>query len=152
MALTHDFVAFPELTNGQMNQFYFDSPHKQITEDFEGEVVKVHDGDTITMRTNFRDFDFQVRFVSTNAPELSEDGGERSRVWLDNIILNQIVTVRVDKKNRVGKFGRLLGNVEFGGMSINEASIINGMATPFDRRFEGEVEDLNKILQEGVIK
>ena len=45
--MAHDFKQFPELTNSQMVMYYFQSPHKQITEPFEAKVVKVTDGDTI---------------------------------------------------------------------------------------------------------
>ena len=31
--MVHDFKQWPELTNGQMAYYYFDSPHKQIGED-----------------------------------------------------------------------------------------------------------------------
>ena len=39
--MAHDFKLFPELTNAQMDLYYFESPHRQITEDFIGKVVKV---------------------------------------------------------------------------------------------------------------
>ena len=32
--MPHDFINYPELTNNQMNFYYFESPHKQITENF----------------------------------------------------------------------------------------------------------------------
>ena len=46
MVFEHDFEEFPELTNRQIDEFGFTSPHKQLTEGFEATVVKVHDGDT----------------------------------------------------------------------------------------------------------
>ena len=57
----HDYKKFPELTNKQINEFGFQSPHKQITEDFDATVVHVTDGDTIRLRTDFRDFTFPLR-------------------------------------------------------------------------------------------
>ena len=48
--MAHDFKTFPELTNNKMEIYYFESPHRQILEDFEGEVVKVTDGDTIHVK------------------------------------------------------------------------------------------------------
>ena len=70
--MARDFDKFPELNNAQMVFYYFESPHKQILEDIEVEVIRVHDGDTITVRWDQRDFDFPVRFLETNAPELRE--------------------------------------------------------------------------------
>ena len=48
--MVHDFNRFPELTTSQMAESYFESPHKQVSGDFRATVVKVHDGDTITVR------------------------------------------------------------------------------------------------------
>jgi len=54
--MAHDFKRFPELTNNQMNLYYFDSPHQQIAEDFDAKVVNVHDGDTVRLEVSWRDF------------------------------------------------------------------------------------------------
>ena len=143
--MAHDFKKYPELTNSQMQFYYFESPHKQITEDFEAEVVKVHDGDTITLRVNFRDFDFPLRFLNTNAPELNE-GGEESKEWLKSRLLDKKVSVKINPNQRVGKYGRLLGEVIFGGTNINEESIMMGRATPFDQRDEGQIPRFEKWL------
>ena len=45
--MPHDFKLFPELTNSQMQIYYWDSPHKQITKNFMAKVLRVKDGDTI---------------------------------------------------------------------------------------------------------
>ena len=60
MVFEHDYKNFPELSNRQIEEFGFSSPHKQYTEDFDAFVVRVHDGDTITLRTPERDFTFEV--------------------------------------------------------------------------------------------
>ncbi len=142
----HDFKNFPELTNSQMDIYYFESPHKQIISDFMATVVKVHDGDTITVRTNFRDFDFPIRFLNTNAPELNERGGHESRDWLKNKIEGAEVEILINPRKRVGKYGRLLGRVFHRGMDINDESIRVGHSTTFENRREGLLPDLNKEL------
>jgi len=130
--MVHDFKAWPELTNNQMDFYYFESPHKQITDDFSGRVVKVHDGDTITMRTDFRDFDFPVRLLYIGAPEIKQDGGVKSRNWLADKILNEDVEVLIKPNNRIEKWGRLLGIVLFNGMSMNQASLDAGESIDFE--------------------
>lgn len=144
MTAEHDFKNFPELTNNQMNEFYFDSPHKQITEDFVAKVVNVHDGDTIRVEWTERDFDFPIRLSNINSPELDEEGGEQSRSWLENILLNQEVEILIDIDNRVEKWGRLLGEILFQGMNINELSMIENQSKPFE---DGEFENFKKIEQ-----
>ena len=141
----HDFKAFPELRNSQMDTLYFESPHKQITEDFRAKVTKVMDGDTIRVETNFRDFDFPIRLLGTNAPELNE-GGEESGNWLRNKILGEDVDIIIDRKIRVGKYGRLLGVILHRGVNVNDESMMMGHATTFESRQEGKIPNVNMEL------
>lgn len=142
--MPHDFIKFPELTNSQMALYYFESPHKQILEDIRVNVIKVHDGDTITVEWNQRDFNFPVRFLDTNSPELNEPGGDESRDWLKARIGGKEIDLIIDKDQRVGKWGRLLAKVMFGGVDINEESIMIGKSTTFENRKEAEIPDFNK--------
>ena len=143
--MVHDFEKFPELTNRQLEEMQFESPHPQITEDFHAAVVKVHDGDTITLRTDFRVFDFPLRFLGIDAPEMNA-GGEVARDWLRGRILKSIVQIKIDIKNRVDKYGRLLGKVFFGGLDIGEEELNLGYAVPFARRNEGKLPNIDKEL------
>ena len=145
--MPHDFALWPELTNNQMELYYWESPHKQILDDFEATVVKVHDGDTITVTCNFRDFKFPVRFLGTNAPELNESGGKEAQKWLEGILLNEEVNILVDKKQRVGKWGRILGIIMHKGINVNEESMRAGRATSFEERDVGQLPDLNKMFK-----
>ena len=129
----HDFKRFPELANSQMDFYYFDSPHKQITEDFTARVVRVIDGDTIRVDWFERDFDFPVRFLNTNATELGE-GGIKSKKWLEGRILGEEVMILIDEKQRVGRWGRILGEIIFNGININQESIDLGFAVPFGQQ------------------
>ena len=144
----HDFVRFPELTNSQMNIYYFDSPHTQITGDFDAEVVKVHDGDTVTLRWNERDFDFPLRFRDTAAPELDEPGGSQSQSWLEAQLLGKEVRIEVDPFNRVEKWGRLLGNVILEGQNMGLASINEGHSRPWNERKAGDIPDFDKVVRD----
>lgn len=121
--MTHDFKKYPELTNNQMQFYYFESPHKQITEGFLAKVAKVIDGDTIRVKTDFRDFDFPIRFLYIAAVELDEKGGGKSQRWLENQIMGEEVYIRVNPKMRVEKWGRLLGEIIHMGININQLSM-----------------------------
>ena len=134
MAHEHDFKRFPELTNAQMGLYYFDSPHKQIAEDFWAKVVRVKDGDTIQVKTDFRNFDFPIRFSNILAAELNEKGGIESQKWLSSQILNEEVEIIVNPKNRVEKWGRLLGQVRHRGFDIGELSIQNNKSTNLEEQ------------------
>ena len=145
--MPHDFKKFPELANSQMAEFYFESPHKQIVENFLAKVVKVHDGDTITLEVDFRDFVFPLRLLNIDAPEMKDgEPGRESRDWLKDMILNEEVEIIMDRKQRVGKWGRLLGKVFFNGMDIGQESMMTGHSEEFGARKLGMIPDINKQL------
>lgn len=145
MQLDHDFERFPELTNSQLNDLLFLSPHPQITEDFEGRVEKVHDGDTVTLSTLGRSFSFPLRLLDIDAPELN-DGGKAAGDWLRARILGKRVMVLIDPKNRVGKYGRLLGRIISDGLDVGDEMLRLGMVLPFGSKKEGEPVDLDKLF------
>jgi endonuclease YncB( thermonuclease family) len=128
--MPHDFKKYPELTNNQMQFYYWDSPHKQIVEGFIAQVVKVTDGDTVRVKWDERDFDFPVRMINIDAPELGE-GGRRSKQWLANRILGEEVYIVINDRLRVGKWGRILGEIIHQGININEESMMLGHSVPF---------------------
>jgi len=135
--MAHDFKRFPELRNSQMNLYYFDSPHQQIAEDFDARVLRVVDGDTVRLEVGFRNFDFPLRLSNLLAPELNEAGGVRSRNRLRSLIEGKLVEVIVNKANRVGKWGRLLGEVRERGFDIGQQMVQEGFAVSLDEEQPG---------------
>ena len=131
--MAHNFKLWPELTNNQMQIYYFESPHKQILAPFIAKVVKVTDGDTIRVLWAERDFNFPVRMAELAAPELSERGGLDSQKFMSNEILGEEVEI-IPTKSRVEKWGRLLANVMFLGKDMSAQSIDNGHAVSWKNR------------------
>ena len=126
----HDFKRFPELTNNQMQFYYFDSPHKQITESFSGKVVRVIDGDTIRVTHPDRYFDFPIRLSFINSAEM-EEGGLASKKFLENQILGEEVKIEINPEKRTEKWGRLLGEIIHMGQNINQMSMDWGYSVEF---------------------
>ena len=149
--LTHDFVRYPELTNTQMQTMSLQSPHDQISSDFTASVVKVHDGDTVTLSCDFRNFVFPLRLLDIDAPELNEDGGHESKDWLIGQILGEVVDIQINPLKRVGKYGRLLGTIIHKGININLASMMLGYSKPFNSRFESKIMPINSYFMEVTI-
>ncbi len=150
--MLHDFKNYPELTNAQMDEFYFASPHKQIFEDFDAKVVSVHDADTITLLWKERDFKFPIRISNISARELEETpnrdtsyqlsaDGKTAQQWLENLVLGKMVTIRINSENRVDKWGRLLGQVELLKIDVGEEGINLGMVTTWEFRNDGKIQD-----------
>jgi endonuclease YncB( thermonuclease family) len=145
--MVHDFKKYPELRNSQMALYYFDSPHKQITESFWAKVKKVTDGDTVRLTWKERDFDFPLRISKIASPELDESNGEESKNWLERIILNEEVYIQIDKNKRVEKWGRLLGEIIHKGINMGDESIRQGFSVLFRNRKDGTISDFNKELE-----
>lgn len=137
MVNEHDFKKFPELTDTQMELLYHKSPHRQILEDFQATVTKVIDGDTLELYWKGRDFTFPLRMLDINAPEMNEPQGKEVQSWLELKILDKKVDIVIDPKQRVGKWGRLLGKVIHRGLDIGEFMMILGKVTSFEARDEG---------------
>ena len=128
--MAHDFKAFPELSNNQMQFYYFDSPHKQMVEPFTAKVIRVKDGDTVQVTTQDRDFDFPIRLARIASPEIDEVGGRQSQRWLESELLGEDVHIVLDRK-RVGKWGRLLGTIYHIGRNMNDISLDLGYSIKF---------------------
>lgn len=145
----HDWKNYPELANSEIAEFGFASPHVQFVEDFQALVVRVHDGDTVTLRSDLRDFDFPLRFLSIDAPELNTGvPGEEARDFVKGLCEGEMVEVKIDGTNRVDKYGRLLGDVVVAGQSVSEVELMFGYALPFESRLDGSLPDLNKTFGE----
>ncbi len=145
MVEQHDFKEFPELTKRQLEEFGFTSPHKQIEEDFRATVVKVHDGDTVTLRTDFRDFDFPLRLLDIDTKELNE-GGEDAGDWVRQRLEGEEVDIIIDRDRRVDKYGRLLGKILHRGLDLGTELMMIGLAVPFEQRGEDAIPKMEKIF------
>lgn len=105
-----------------------------------GQVIKVYDGDTITIASKlpFNDsplYRLSVRLNGIDTPEIkskSEDEkicAKEVRDELAKLILNKIITLKNIKSE---KYGRILADVYFGDLHINEWLIQNRMAVKYD--------------------
>lgn len=135
----HDFKAFPELRNNQLADLECVSPHPQLKEDFEAVVVKVSDGDTISLHISSRDFDFPLRISEINTKELSEGvEGMNAKDWLARRLTGELVYIVLDDK-RVEKWGRLLGKVRHKGIDVGQEMVNLGLAVLWENRNDGKI-------------
>ena len=112
-----------------------------------GTVVKVADGDTITLRDS-NHIRHKIRLSGVDAPEKSQPYGKRSQKSLSDLVFGKIVRVDTYKADR---FGRELGKVLFKGQDVNLEQLKRGLAwhykafeleqTPEDRRIYGSAEN-----------
>jgi endonuclease YncB( thermonuclease family) len=99
-----------------------------VAADFSGRVLKVQDGDRLTVLVNRQQV--RVRLESIDAPELGQAFGKRSRRSLADICAAKIASVVRTGKDR---YGRTLGWVTCAGVEANSAQVRRGMAWVFAR-------------------
>jgi len=91
--------------------------------DFNGKVVRVVDGDSITVLREREPV--QVRLVDIDAPERAQPFGTRSKQSLENLVRGQDVRVVERGKDR---YQRTLGRVYRGNLDVNAEQVRQGMA------------------------
>lgn len=65
---------------------------------FNGKVVSIHDGDTITILQGKQQI--KVRLFGIDAPELEQPYGKKSKQFLANLIAGEVVEVEPKGKDR----------------------------------------------------
>jgi micrococcal nuclease len=103
-------------------------------------VVKVYDGDTITVAAKlpFNEspiYRFSVRLRSIDSPEIKGESEKEcqlaieSRDALHNLIFDKIIELRHNGKE---KYGRLLADLYYKDLHINKWMVDNGYAVKYD--------------------
>lgn len=90
---------------------------------FNGKVVSIHDGDTITILQGKQQI--KVRLFGIDAPELKQPYGKKSKQFLASLIAGQVVEVEPKGKDR---YKRTLGIIYYKWQDINVQMVLNGYA------------------------
>lgn len=108
---------------------------------YEGVVVKVKDGDTITLLDS-DERSHEVRLAGIDAPEKKQAFGQRSKQSLSDLAYMRKATVHFDKKDRYGReVGKLLVNES----DVNLEQIKRGMAWVY-RQYQRELSEEDRVL------
>ena len=94
-------------------------------EQLAGKVIRIADGDTITILLQGQKKQEKVRFFGIDAPESHQDFGQRSRKFLSDLIFGRIVIVESDGRDQ---YGRIVGTVYLGKLNVNLTMVKNGYA------------------------
>ena len=89
-----------------------------------GQVVKVADGDTITLKKTDGQT-IRIRFLGIDAPEHDQAGGPASKAHLESLVAGRNVTVRY---RNLDQYGRTVGKVLVDGKDINLSQLQTGNA------------------------
>lgn len=89
-----------------------------------GKVVKVSDGDTITILTE-KNEQVRIRFSGVDCPEKSQEFGQKAKEFTANLCAGKQVKVISQSKDR---YGRVLGVVMVDGVNVNKELLKEGLA------------------------
>lgn len=93
-------------------------------ETIEGLVVRVADGDTITVLDADKVL-HKIRLAGIDAPERTQPFGQRSKNSLSDLVFSKSVTIDTNKRDR---YGREVGKVIVDGLDANLEQVKRGMA------------------------
>ncbi|WP_239005238.1 thermonuclease family protein [Legionella sp. MW5194] len=94
-----------------------------------GLVIKIADGDTLTILTNNHK-QIKIRLTEIDAPEKSQPFGNKSKQSLAKLCFNKMATVTTQKHDR---YGRVLGRVSCNGIDANSEQVKLGMAWVYNK-------------------
>ncbi|MDP3615311.1 MAG: thermonuclease family protein [Rubrivivax sp.] len=94
-----------------------------------GRVVRVIDGDTVVVLVQHKQV--RVRLAGIDAPERpGQPFSAVSRDALASVVAGKVVTVTFDQEDQ---YGRVIGQVDAGGVNANRAQLRAGMAWVYSR-------------------
>jgi endonuclease YncB( thermonuclease family) len=96
---------------------------KPIGTQFQAQVIKVTDGDSITVRNGEQNI--KVRLAQIDAPERGQPWGTRSREELAGLVAAKTVTITPQGSDR---YGRMIGDIRIDTQDVNAAMVQRGAA------------------------
>ena len=103
-----------------------------------GRVIKVIDGDTITILDASKE-QFKIRLGGIDAPEKNQAFGNVSKQSLSEMVAGKEVNVVYNKR---GRYGRIIGKVLLNNEDVNLMQVKRGLAWHYKQyEREQEVED-----------
>lgn len=89
-----------------------------------GKVVRVHDGDTVTILTPDKT-EIKIRLLGIDAPEAGQPYGSAAKKSLSSLVFGREAHLHATGTD---KYGRTLGQLHVGDVWVNHEQILRGMA------------------------
>ena len=100
----------------------------------EGNVVKIADGDTLTLLTSSNE-QVKIRLAGIDTPEKKQPFGNKAKQALANLAFQKQALIEVETKDR---YGRTVGTVFVDGQNINAELVRQGMAWVYRKYTDDE--------------
>jgi len=121
--------------------FTCSSPAYVHADTLKGQVVKVADGDTITVQDD-QGQKHRIRLAGIDAPEMNQPYGLHSKNNLRSLVAGQTVKVEYEKRDR---YNRIVGKVLIDGLDVGLEQVRVGLAWHY-KRYQGEQSSEDRQL------
>lgn len=95
-----------------------------IAQTLSGKVIKVADGDTVTILTEENE-QIKIRLYGIDCPEKGQDYSSKATAFTSSFCFGKIVKVT---QKGLDRYGRVLGIILIGKKNLNEELLKNGLA------------------------
>ena len=96
--------------------------------EIKGKVIKVYDGDTITVLDELDGGKFRIRLAGIDAPEKGQPGDKEATAFLTRRLLGEQVSVRY---KAIDIYRRPLGTVWHKGENVSQLLLNKKLVTPY---------------------
>ena len=103
-------------------------------ETLEGKVIKIADGDTLTLLTPSNQ-QVKIRLAGVDTPERKQPFGNKAKQALSNLAFQKQALIEVEAKDR---YGRAIGVVFVDGLNVNAELVKQGMAWVYRKYTDDE--------------
>lgn len=115
-----------------------------LSEELTGKVVKVADGDTITI-LNSDNESIRIRLDGIDCPEKSQDYDQKAKDYTSALCAGKQVKIISYSKDR---YGRILGVVMVGSTNVNKELLKSGLAWHYKQyNKDKELSELERIAR-----
>jgi len=108
-----------------------------------GKIVRVIDGDTMIILMN-GNIQVRIRLADIDAPETGQEFGEKSRLYLAEMVAGKAVRIEYEERDI---YGRILGTIFVDGKNINEEMVRAGLAWEYKYNKNKKIKELQKEAQ-----
>lgn len=121
-----------------------------------GRVIKVYDGDTITIISKYHDkvYKFHIRLRDIDTPELkSKSAYEKKCATYVRDKLHELIFDKIVEIKNIGpeKFGRLLADIYLGDINISKWLLDNGLGYKYDGKTKVDATYWNELFKTKIV-
>jgi endonuclease YncB( thermonuclease family) len=139
-----DVITYTEIANKQFDEYLTNIEYKDTTAFIPpivaGKVIKVYDGDTITVASKIPGtavpiYRFRVRLAGIDSAEIKGHTEEEKRAAIEaRDALHKLIFGKMIVLRNVGteKYGRILADIYIENLHINQWMLDNNYAVPYD--------------------